>query len=61
MEVSAEISLSYFEQFFVTPFVCECLAKNSHGETKSGVATITQACEYFKNKKCFFSVEREML
>lgn len=51
LEVIAEISLDYFEQFFVTPFQCDCVARNSHGETKSGLATISLACKLKKNLK----------
>lgn len=43
LEATAEISLAYFEQFFVTPFTCECIARNSGGEVKSRSATIVLA------------------
>ncbi|CRL02294.1 CLUMA_CG015370, isoform A [Clunio marinus] len=43
LEATAEISLAYFEQFFVTPFQCECIARNSGGEVKSRPATIVLA------------------
>ena len=48
MEATAEISLAYFEQFFVTPFHCECVARNSAGEVKSRSATITLARKSLK-------------
>lgn len=43
LEATAEISLVYFEQFFVTPFHCECIARNSGGEVKSRPVTIVLA------------------
>lgn len=43
LEATAEISLAYFEQFFVSPFHCECIARNSGGEVRSRPATITLA------------------
>jgi hypothetical protein len=45
LEATAEVSLAYFEQFFVTPFQCECIARNSGGEVKSRPATIVLACK----------------
>lgn len=43
LEATAEVSLAYFEQFFVSPFHCECIARNSGGELKSRPATIVLA------------------
>lgn len=47
LEATAEISLAYFEQFFVSPFHCECIARNSGGEVKSRPATIVLARKSF--------------
>lgn len=51
LEATAEISLAYFEQFFVSPFHCECIARNSGGEVKSRPATIVLARKSFSRRE----------
>lgn len=48
LEATAEITLAYFEQFFVSPFHCECIARNSGGEVKSRPAMIVLARKSLK-------------